>query len=142
MKRVLIFIVSVLFAVVSYGQNLTVDGIAGSYDFKFDVKKNITYSFFYGSETADTLIKSQTWNRDYVIDNLFDAVKHEWRVALDSISGTPVATVTLEGKFTTADTYATLATATWHGTSADTVIALANSTAKNYRILNLKVVTS
>src|SRR3989304_2591873 len=124
MKRVLIFIVSVLFAVVSYGQNLTVDGIAGSYDFKFDVKKNITYSFFYGSETADTLIKSQTWNRDYVIDNLFDAVKHEWRVALDSISGTPVATATL------------------HGTSADTVIALANSTAKNYRILNLKVVTS
>lgn len=126
---------------VSMAQDISTKELAKDADAYFDVNKNITYDFFYGDETTDTIAASETWSRNFVVKNLYDALKQECRVELDSVSGSPGVTVTLEGKYSYNDSYTSIATATWSGTSADTTIILQGSTAKPYRILNFKAVS-
>lgn len=145
MKRLGLILLGLAFISVGFAQNLTDKGLASSFDVNFKVNQkspesNIVYSYFYGNETTDTIDASDTWNRDYSIMNLYDALKQECRVELDSVSGTPSVTVTLEGKYSYNDSYTSIATATWTGTSADTTIILQGSTAKPYRFLNFKAV--
>lgn len=147
MKKLALLFLLFAFAFISYGQNTALDvkSLENSFDVNFKINENkasnnFVYSWFYGNESTDTIDASDTWNRDYSIRNLYDALKHECRVALDSISGTPTVTVTLEGKYSYNDSYTTIATADWAGTTSDTVIILQGSTAKPYRFLNLKAV--
>ena len=147
MRKLVILFASILIAVIGYGQNTALDvkSLENNFDVNFKVNNNraadnFVYSWFYGNESTDTIDASDTWNRDYSIRNLYDALKHECRVELDSISGTPTVTVTLEGKYSYNDGYTSIATATWSGTSADTTIILQGSTAKPYRFINFKAV--
>jgi hypothetical protein len=140
MKKYLMLLATVLFAVISYGQDISVKELAKSADWTFDINKNETYNFFYGDEVTDTIDASDTWSRNYVVKNVYDALKQECRVKLDSVSGSPSVTVTLEGKYSYNDSYTSIATATWSGTSSDTTIILQGTTAKPYRILNFKAV--
>jgi len=139
MRKALIIFASILFAVVSYGQNtdLTVKGVKSNFNTTFDIKDNVTFRYYYGS-AADTVSNNDSlWNYDVAIENLYDALDHELRIKLDSVSGSPAVTVTLQGKYSYNDSYSSLGTATWAGTSSDTTIVITNGTNKNYRFLNI-----
>lgn len=142
MRKLVFLLVLAMFTAISYGQDVSIKGVKSGFDQVFDINKNTTYLWFYGDESTDIIEASDTWSHDYVIDNLYDALKHECRVKLDSVSGSPDVTVTLEGKYSYNDSYTSIATATWSGTSSDTTIILQGSTAKPYRFLNFKAVAS
>lgn len=143
MKKVLLVLASIFIAVLSYAQtDISVEGLKGNYTDgqKFDINANKTYKFFYGSETADTVTNNDTiWYRNYIIENLYDAVKHELRIELDSVSGSPALNVALRGKYSYNDSYTSISNVDWAGTSSDTTIAISNGTAKNYRFLQVYI---
>jgi len=142
MKKLVFLLFSLLFAVISFGQDITVNGVEAGFDQHFDINKNVTYVYFYGDESSDVMIKSETWVRDYSIENFYDALKQECRVEIDSISGAPNVVVTLSGKYSYNDSYTSIATAVWHGNGQDTTIILKGSTAKAYRFLKFSAATN
>ena len=141
MKKLAIFLALFVFAVVSYAQtDISVSGLKGNYDSeteRFDINTNATYSFYYGT-AADTISSTDsTWTKSYIIENLYDALKHELRIKLDSVSGTPTLNVALKGKWSTNDDWTSISNVDWAGSSSDTTIAISNGTAQEYRFLQV-----
>lgn len=143
MKKVLLFLSLIGFAFVGLAQNtaLDVSSLKSSFDNYLDVNKQIgadkTYLYKYGV-TADTISSNDTlWNYDIAVLNLKRKLDSELRIKLDSVSGSPTVTVSLQGKWSYNDSYTTISSATWHGTSSDTTIAISNTTNKFYRFYNI-----
>lgn len=129
MRKFLAFALLFMFAIVSYGQTVA----NATANFKFDINDNLTYLRYTGA-VADTVSSNDsTWSYTMGIQNLYDALKVECRVELDSVSGTPTSACYLQGKTFVQDDWTTLTTVNWAGTSADTTLSLGYSTAKPYR---------
>lgn len=142
MKRLIIVLVSLLFAVVSYGQNtpIGVESLKSTTDAYIDVEdsNNSSYVWKYGNETSDTLNASETWDYQVtLIKNYDDNLKYEARAALDSISGTPTVDMILQGKYAWNDAWTPLDTVSWTGTSSDTLMQIDYSSAVNYRFARI-----
>lgn len=142
MKKLALVLALFVFAVISYGQDITVKGLKNTFDYQLSFEKPVLYYVIYGDEVADTIAASETWSKDFIVMDFDQNIKSQCRFALDSISGSPNVTVTLEGKYSYNDSYTTIATATWAGTSPDTTIILQGTTAVPYRFLNAKAVSS
>lgn len=141
MKKFLIILVSVLFAIVSYGQNadISASGKKSSTSTFFDMNEGITYRYFYGG-TADTLgVADTTYSYTYTVVNMDEQLEAECRVKLDSTSGTPTLNVALKGKFSWNDSWTSIANADWAGTSSDTTLILQSTTAVPYRFYQVYV---
>ena len=139
MKKLALVLGLLVFAVISYGQNtaLDVSSVKRHFNTTIDINKNLTYKYYYGS-AADTVSNADSlWNYDIAVLNLYDALDSELRVSLDSVSGSPQVTVTLQGKWSYVDSYTDISSATWYGTSSDTTISISNATNKNYRFYNI-----
>lgn len=67
--------------------------------------------------------------------------QYDFKIKLDSISS-PVASVILQGKLWSDDTYVGIDTVSWAGTSSDTTIKFIGHTDVYYRYFNTKVVVS
>lgn len=133
MKRILVLIVSIFIAFIGYGQTVSSSSVTK----KLDLNQNETYWFREGV-AADTINQSDTtWAYTFGVNNLFDAVKQYVVVKLDSVSGTPLTTVALSGKVFWDDSWTSITTASWYGTSSDTTLILDQSTAKHYRFYKL-----
>jgi hypothetical protein len=143
MKKLIVIVSLLVFAMLSYSQDITVTGLKASVDAFIDVSgsTNESYIYKYPSESADTLIESETWNFDIgILKDYSTDLKYEARVALDSISGTPSLNIILQGKYSWNDSYTSLDTVAWAGTSSDTTAVFTYSTAKNYRFVNIAIV--
>ena len=142
MRKYIILFASLLVAAVSYGQNTinTVDNHKDDVNAVLDLKAGIisaplTYWDLYGS-AADTVSSADsTWTYSFGVNHVLDAYKIAGRIKLDSISGTPTTTVTLEGKHFYDDAWTVLATETWAGTTSDTTLNFDYTTAKAYRFI-------
>lgn len=63
-------------------------------------------------------------------------------VDIDSVSGTPAATITLWGKLTSADAYAKIGTAVSYGGTGDTTFTISNTSPNRYRYYKLGITTT
>lgn len=135
MKKLLIVGISLLFAVVSYGQNTieTVSNLESSVNIVLDLEDNETFAHFYGANSDTVSSTDSTWTYVYGVKNQFDAVKAAGLMKLDSVSGVPNTSITLQGKIFWDDDWTTVETETWAGSSEDTTLSFDYSTAKPYR---------
>lgn len=141
MKKLALLFLLFAFAFISYGQNTALDvkSLKGNFNTTFDIKKNVTYRYYYGV-AADTITEVDSlWNYDFAVENLLDNLNHEFRIKLDSVSGAPEVLVTLQGKWSYNDAYTDIGSATWTGTTSDTTIAISNTTSQGYRFLNISL---
>jgi len=135
MKRFLFTLASLIFVMLSYGQQTieTVSNLESSVDIVLDIKENVTFTHYYGS-TADSVSNNDsTWTYVYGVKNVIDAIKATAIMKLDSVSGTPNTSITLQGKSFWDSDWTTVETETWAGSSSDTTLVFDYSTAKPYR---------
>lgn len=128
-----------MIAAIGYGQ--TVDNVKNHEgDVNVNLKMNsellaspITYwhTYFTAADTVSSNDSTHVYT--YSVRDVLDGIKFAGRLSLDSISGTPTTTVTLQGKIFWDDSWTTVDTETWSGTSADTTLLFDYATAKPYR---------
>ncbi|MCK5139019.1 MAG: hypothetical protein KAQ85_04180 [Thermodesulfovibrionia bacterium] len=137
MKRFIIIFISLLLAGVSYGQS--VKSLKNTVNVYRDLSETENTYWFRTKPAADTINQTDTiWSYTFGIDNLYDQNKQYLKIVLDSISGTPLTTITWQGKYFWDDAaWTTVSTVTWSGTTADTTLLIDQSTAKHYRFYRL-----
>jgi len=135
MKKLLLILASLIVVVLSYGQNTieTVSNLESSVDVVLDINESVTFTHYYGTAADTASSNDSTWTYVYGIKNVFDAIKAQGIVKLDSVSGTPTTSITLEGKPFWDSDWTTVETETWAGSSEDTTLVFDYSTAKPYR---------
>ncbi len=136
MKRLVILLISFLFVAVGYGQ--TVKSLRNTTDRYLPLTENETY-WYRAKPAPDTINETDTvWAYTFGIDNLVDQMKSYVRIDLDSVSGTPLTTVALSGKYFWDDAaWTSISTVSWFGTTGDTTLIIDQSTAKHYRFYKL-----
>lgn len=136
MKKIGLIMATLLFAMISYGQSVSnTTGI----NFTFDVNEDLTYVEYTGN-AADTISSTDsTWTYTFAVKNLLDDLKVQGRMVLDSVSGVPNTAVYLKGKVFGDDSWTTITTVNWTGSSSDTTFSIDNATAKPYRYLQYAI---
>ena len=141
MKKIVVFIIALLFIGTAFGQSIySVKNLKSDVDIYLDLKKDITFFQVNGGITDTVGVADSSWVKTFSVDNLYDALKSTAKMTLDSLAGTPTITVTQEGKdFWDDATWTVILTKTWAGTSADTTLLFDGSTAKHYRFYRYNV---
>ena len=141
MKKIVVFIIALLFMGTSFGQSIySVKNLKSHVDIYLDLKKDITFFQVNGGITDTVGVADSTWVKTFSVDNLYDSLKSTAKMTLDSLSGTPTITVTQEGKdFWDDSTWTVILTEDWAGTTGDTTLLFNGSTAKSYRFYRYKV---
>lgn len=137
MKKLILLLASVLIGMVSMAQSVSALKNTVNVYFKMNDK---TETYWDRAKPAqDTINQADTlWSYTFGVDHLTDATKQYVKVVLDSISGTPLTTVTWQGKYFWDDaSWADITSASWYGTTSDTTLLLDQSTAKHYRFYRL-----
>jgi len=105
-----------------------------------DAQDRTTYLHPGTTYTSVTLGASDTIsNNDTIYWVLVEGLQHypttqTYVVHLDSVSGAPAVSIQLQGRVSTLEAWTNIGSAkTWAGTTADTTITFANTTANRYR---------
>lgn len=133
MKKLVLILLSVVFAVISYGQNVDLVTV----DFKFDVNKNLTYYRYIGTANDTIGIVDSTWAKTFSVANRYDALKQVVRVKVDEVAGTGNIPFVWQGKNFNSDAWTTITTVTYKGGGSDTTFFFDQSTAKPYRFYRI-----
>ena len=141
MKKIVVFIIALLFIGTAFGQSIySVKSLKSDVDIYLDLKKDITFFQVNGGITDTVGVADSSWVKTFSVDNLYDALKSTAKMTLDSIKGSPRITVTQEGKdFWDDATWTTVLTKKWYGTTGDTTLLFDGSTAKHYRFYRYNV---
>ena len=142
MKKIVVFIIALLFMGTAFGQSIySVKNLKSDVDIYINLNKDITFFQVNGGITDTVGVADSTWVKTFSVDNLYDALKSTAKMTLDSLSGTPTITVTQEGKdFWDDAAWTVILTKTWAGTTGDTTLLFDGSTAKHYRFYRYNVV--
>src|SRR5512133_3120496 len=104
MKKLVLILVSVLFAIVTMAQTVS----NSTTDFNFDPNSDMTYYKYTGSYIDSIGIVDSTWAYVFGVNNRYDALKQEVRMKLDEVAGTGNVPVVLQGKTFVSDAWTTL----------------------------------
>lgn len=142
MKKIVVFIIALLFMGTAFGQSIySVKNLKSNVDIYLNLDKDITFFQVNGGITDTVGVADSTWVKTFSVDNLYDALKSTAKMTLDSLSGTPTITVTQEGKdFWDDAPWTVILTKKWAGTTGDTTLLFDGSTAKHYRFYRYNVV--
>lgn len=134
MKRLAFIFISLLFVISGFAQTV---GNTGTSVSVLDVSAGNAY-YLRAIPQTDVVTSTDTlWSKVLGIDKNLDALKQYYTVDMDSVSGTPLTTVSLQGKVFWDQAWVTITSQSWAGTSADTTLIIDNSTAKHYRFYRL-----
>lgn len=102
-----------------------------------------TYLKFNLGQDADTLNASDTYYLQVNADQ-HQPITQDLIFTIDSVSGAPHVTFTLQGKkFSDVASWSDIGSAVvWSGSTSDTTILISNATANRYRLLRLLVATN
>lgn len=139
MRKLAIILVSILFAVICYGQNDNVYQHRNDVTKYLDLQKKKNTYWSYTGVAADTISSNDsTYNYSFGVDNIIDKISIAGFVQLDSVSGTPTTSVILKGKVFWDQDWITLETETWAGTTGDTTLVFDYTTAKAWRFVKFE----
>lgn len=140
MKKIVVFIIALLFMGIAFGQSIySVKNLKSDVDIYLDLNKDLTFFQVNGRITDTVGVADSSWVKTFSVDNLYDALKSTAKMTLDSLSGTPTITVTQEGKDFWDDAWTVILTEKWAGTTGDTTLLFNGSTAKHYRFYRYNV---
>lgn len=141
MKKLVLLLTSVLFAIISYGQ--TIDNVSNhksDVNVVLDVKTGVfgspvTYwhKYFTSSDTLSSVADS-TFAYTFAIDNLFDKLQVYTRFKVDTVSGEAAFSAILQGKTFWDNSWTGIDTVSLTSiTGADTSLFINSTTAQPYR---------
>lgn len=142
MKKIVVFIIALLFIGTAFGQSIySVKNLKSDVDIYLNLNKDITFFQVNGGITDTVGVADSTWVKTFSVDNLYDALKSTAKMTLDTLSGTPTITVTQEGKdFWDDAKWTVILTEDWACTTGDTTLLFNGSSAQHYRFYRYRVV--